>query len=109
MFLLKWRHSSCNPHFEWKKLSFDDLKARGLKADKKEPENPGPNLKFFETILLVEVVCLSKIKMIFRHNRLILLSDPFWVRQAQREVVKIKNLDFSYWASSTPWGHVLSL
>ena len=51
----------------------DDLKARGLKADKKEPENPGPNLKFFETILLVEVVCLSKIKMIFRHNRLILL------------------------------------
>ena len=30
------------------------------------------------------------------------LSGPFWVRQAQREVVKIKNLDFSYWASSTP-------
>ena len=37
------------------------------------------------------------------------LSGPFWVRQAQREVVKIKNLDFSYWASSTPWGHVLIL
>ena len=54
-------------------MLFDDLKARGLKADKKEPENLGPNLKFFETILLVEVVCLSKIKMIFRHNRLILL------------------------------------
>ena len=25
------------------------------------------------------------------------------------KVVKIKFLDFSYWASSTPWGHVLSL
>ena len=25
------------------------------------------------------------------------------------EVVKIKNPDFSYWAWSTPWGHVLSL
>ena len=26
------------------------------------------------------------------------LSRKFSVRQAQREVVKIKNLDFSYWA-----------
>ena len=25
------------------------------------------------------------------------------------ELVKIKNPDFSYWAWSTPWGHVLSL
>ena len=38
-----------------------------------------------------------------------ILSGGFWVRQAQREVVKIKFFDFSYWASSTPWGHVLSL
>ena len=30
-------------------------------------------------------------------------------RQAQRNVVKIKNLDPSYWAWSTSWGHVLSL
>ena len=37
------------------------------------------------------------------------LSSEFWARQAQREVVKIKNLDFSYWAWRTPWGHVLSL
>ena len=37
------------------------------------------------------------------------LSGGFWVRPAQRKVVKIKNFDFSYWASSTPWGHVLSL
>ena len=37
------------------------------------------------------------------------LSSEFWARQAQREVVKIKNLDFSYWAWSTSWGHVLSL
>ena len=37
------------------------------------------------------------------------LSGPFWVRQAQREVVKIFFFDFSYWASSTPWGHDLSL
>ena len=36
------------------------------------------------------------------------LSGPFWVRQAQREVVKFF-VYFSYWASSTPWGHVLSL
>ena len=37
------------------------------------------------------------------------LSGGFWVRPAQREVVKIKRFDFSYWASCTPWGHVLSL
>ena len=37
------------------------------------------------------------------------LSGPFWVGQAQSKVVKIKNLDFCYWAWSTPWGHVLSL
>ena len=49
------------------------IKARGQKPDKKETENQDPNLKLFETILLVEVVCQSKIKMIFRHNRLILL------------------------------------
>ena len=29
--------------------------------------------------------------------------------QAEVEVVKIKNPDFSCWAWSTPWGHVLSL
>ena len=29
------------------------------------------------------------------------LRGEFLARQAQREVVKIKNLDFSYWASST--------
>ena len=38
-----------------------------------------------------------------------LLSSEFWARHAQREVVKIKNLDFSYWTWSTPWGHVFSL
>ena len=32
-----------------------------------------------------------------------------WAKQAQREVVKITNLDFSYWAWITPWGHILSL
>ena len=37
------------------------------------------------------------------------LSGGFWVRQAQRKVVKIFCFDFFYWASSTPWGHVLSL
>ena len=37
------------------------------------------------------------------------LSGGFWVRPAQRKVVKIRKFDFSYWASSTPWGHVLSL
>ena len=37
------------------------------------------------------------------------LSGRFWVRQAQKEVVKMKNFDFSYWSSITPWGHVLSL
>ena len=37
------------------------------------------------------------------------LSGGFWVRPAQRKVVKIKKKYFSYWASSTPWGHVLSL
>ena len=38
------------------------------------------------------------------------LSGEFSARQAQSKVVKIKkNLDFSYWAWSTPWGHVLTL
>ena len=37
------------------------------------------------------------------------LSGGFWARQAQREVVKIFFFDFSYWAWSAPWGHVLSL
>ena len=37
------------------------------------------------------------------------LSSECWARQPQREVVKIKKFDFSYWAWSTPWGHVLSL
>ena len=37
------------------------------------------------------------------------LSEGFWVRPAKREVVKIKFFDFSYWALSTPWRHVLSL
>ena len=38
-----------------------------------------------------------------------ILSSEFWARQAERKVVKIKNLYFSYWAWSTPWGHDLSL
>ena len=33
------------------------------------------------------------------------LSGEFSARQAQREVVEIKNLEFSYWAWITPWGH----
>ena len=37
------------------------------------------------------------------------LSGEFSATQAQSKVLKIKNLDFSYWAWSTPWGHVLSL
>ena len=37
------------------------------------------------------------------------LSSEFWAKQAQRDVAKIKNSDFSYWAWSTPWGHVLTL
>ena len=44
-----------------------------------------------------------------KHLTRAILSGGFWVRPAQREVVKIKNFDFSYWASGTPWGHVLSL
>ena len=40
---------------------------------------------------------------------IIILSGGFWVRPAQSKVVKINLFDFSYWASSTPWGHVLSL
>ena len=37
------------------------------------------------------------------------LSGHFSQKQAKTKVVKIKNPDFSYWAWSTPWGHVLSL
>ena len=37
------------------------------------------------------------------------LSSELGATQAQREVVKMKNFDFSYWAWSRPWGHVLSL
>ena len=42
-------------------------------------------------------------------NTVCILSGHFSQRQAWMEVVKIKNPDFSYWAWSTPWGHVLSL
>ena len=38
-----------------------------------------------------------------------LLSGHVPEIQAEVEVVKIKNPDFSCWAWSTPWGHVLSL
>ena len=39
-----------------------------------------------------------------------ILSTQFSAKQAQREVVQIiKNMDFSYWDKSTPWGHILSL
>ena len=41
--------------------------------------------------------------------RILHLSEGFWAGPAMSKVVKIKILDFSYWASSTPWGHVLSL
>jgi hypothetical protein len=37
------------------------------------------------------------------------LSSEFSARQAQREMVKIRNLNFFYCAWSTPWRHVLSL
>ncbi len=37
------------------------------------------------------------------------LSGGFWLPQAQSKVVKKKISDFSYWAWSTPWGHVLTL
>ena len=39
----------------------------------------------------------------------ICLSEGFWAGPAQGKVVKIKFLVFSFWASSTPWGYVLSL
>ena len=65
---------------------------------------------FFETLFFKPCPNFaSKSQSLHSENTMISLSGGFWVRQAQREVVKIKNLDFSYWASSTPWGHVLSL
>ena len=42
-------------------------------------------------------------------SRTILLSGHVPEIQAEVEVVKIKNHDFSCWAWSTPWEHVLSL
>ena len=39
----------------------------------------------------------------------IYLSGEFWVGQPKQEVVKTKNIFFSYWAWSSPWGHDLSL
>ena len=44
-----------------------------------------------------------------KHHQNVGLSGGFWVRPAQSKVVKIFFFYFSYWASSTPWGHVLSL
>ena len=41
-------------------------------------------------------VCESTSKISIDH--IYSLSGDFSARQAQREVVKIKNLDFSYWA-----------
>ena len=37
------------------------------------------------------------------------LSGGFWAGPAQSKVVKMKKKNFTYWASSSPWGHVLSL
>ena len=37
------------------------------------------------------------------------LSGEFWVSQAKEDLVKIFFSNFSYWASSTPRGHVLTL
>ena len=37
------------------------------------------------------------------------LSGEFSASQAKQDLVKKQNLYFSYWAWSTPWGHVLSL
>ena len=64
-----------------------------------------------------DVDCNRSIKFghFFQHcreqigNLILCLSKGFWAGQAQTKVVKIKKFDFSYWASSTPWGHVLSL
>ena len=47
----------------------------------------------------------SWLEMVFCYS----LSGGFWVRPAQRKVVKVNFSDISYRASSTPWGHVLSL
>ena len=54
-------------------------------------------------------VCLDSLETSVKLVSNGVLSSEFWARQAQSKVVKIKNLDFSYWAWSTPWGHVLSL
>jgi hypothetical protein len=39
-------------------------------------------------------------KYLMKTIRIIILSGEFSAKHAQREVVKMKNLDFSYWAST---------
>ena len=59
--------------------------------------------------IVIPIIYLVKRKDFRIYILKVILSSEFWARQAQRKVVKIKNLDFSYWAWSTPWGHDLSL
>ena len=76
-------------------------------------ETMGSNKVLVEDLFQLMIRCVKKSETISSTSASnifwIVLSSKFSARQAQREVVKIKNLDFSYWAWSTPWGHVLSL
>ena len=83
------------------KSSFSNSKYSGQKV------SPHSNLSYYDTITIVFTVLVT----IFEWVTLtaVVLSGGFWAGPAQSKVVKMKFLDFSYWASSTPWGHVLSL
>ena len=68
-------------------------------------ENYDQNFYFIDYLIITPVLVYWN----FLYWEKVALSGGFWVRQAQREVVKMKFFHFSYWASSTPWRHVLSL
>ena len=64
-------------------------------------------IQFFD--MYAKFCILVIIFKIYKLYSLVPLSEGFWAGPAMSKVVKIYFFDFSYWASSTPWGHVLSL
>ena len=60
-------------------------------------------------IYIFSIFSVSPFRLWVHLSLLNRLSGGFWAGQAQSTVVKMKFLDFSYWASSKPWGHIFSL
>ena len=83
--------------FHWPTLSFSLTNINNFKS-------------FIDPLQLLQVFqCPTSSFSLPHFDRFMFLSGHVPEIQAEVEVVKIKNPDFSCWAWSTPWGLVLSL